>query len=62
MVNKQAGKRVEEKQAEVNENNRRKHIEAHLKKCDFDLPRAEAIKHLEITDEQANHSFFNGKQ
>eukprot|EP00972_Heterocapsa_arctica_P076104 11224640-Heterocapsa_arctica.AAC.1 len=61
MVNKQAWNRAET-QAEVNENKRRKHIEAHQKHSDFDLPRIEAIKHIEITDEQTNRNFFNGKE
>eukprot|EP00972_Heterocapsa_arctica_P068978 10193795-Heterocapsa_arctica.AAC.1 len=62
LVNKQARKRAEEKQAEVNENKRRKHIEAHQKNNEFNLPRNEAIKHIENTEEQTNHSLFNGKE
>eukprot|EP00972_Heterocapsa_arctica_P104752 15437199-Heterocapsa_arctica.AAC.1 len=62
LVNKQARKRAEEKQAEVNDNKRRKHIEAHQKKSGFELPSTEVIKHIENTDEQTNHIFFNGKE
>eukprot|EP00972_Heterocapsa_arctica_P104869 15454812-Heterocapsa_arctica.AAC.1 len=41
LVNTQARKRAEEKQAEVNENKRRTHIEAHQNNHRFDLPRTE---------------------
>eukprot|EP00972_Heterocapsa_arctica_P079902 11773489-Heterocapsa_arctica.AAC.1 len=40
-INKQARKRAEEKQAEVNNNKGRKHIEAHQKKSEFELPSTE---------------------
>eukprot|EP00972_Heterocapsa_arctica_P095008 14012792-Heterocapsa_arctica.AAC.1 len=35
LINKQARKRAEEKQAEVNNNKRRKHIEAHQMNSEF---------------------------
>eukprot|EP00972_Heterocapsa_arctica_P084803 12490735-Heterocapsa_arctica.AAC.1 len=41
LINKQARKRAEEKQAEVNNNKRRKHIEAHQKNSEFELPSTE---------------------
>eukprot|EP00972_Heterocapsa_arctica_P021199 3120135-Heterocapsa_arctica.AAC.1 len=41
LSNKQARKRAEEKQAEVNDNRRRKHIEAHQKKSGVELPSTE---------------------
>eukprot|EP00972_Heterocapsa_arctica_P020012 2954058-Heterocapsa_arctica.AAC.1 len=62
LVNTQAGKKAEEKQAEINENKRRKHIEAHQNNIEFDLPSTKVIKHIESTDEQTNHIFFNGKE
>eukprot|EP00972_Heterocapsa_arctica_P008992 1322009-Heterocapsa_arctica.AAC.1 len=53
LINKQARKRAEENQAEVNENKGSKHIEAHQTNNEFDLP-TEAPKHIENTDEQTN--------
>eukprot|EP00972_Heterocapsa_arctica_P108655 15999875-Heterocapsa_arctica.AAC.1 len=41
LINKQARKRAEEKHAEVNDNKRRKHIEAHRKNSEFELPSTE---------------------
>eukprot|EP00972_Heterocapsa_arctica_P100107 14761284-Heterocapsa_arctica.AAC.1 len=58
----EARKRAEETQAEINANKRRKHIEAHLKNTEFDLPKVDVSSQSEITDEQTNHSFSNGKE
>eukprot|EP00972_Heterocapsa_arctica_P039124 5762762-Heterocapsa_arctica.AAC.1 len=41
LINKQAMKRSEEKQAAVNDNKRREHIEAHQKHSEFELPSTE---------------------
>eukprot|EP00972_Heterocapsa_arctica_P047907 7067016-Heterocapsa_arctica.AAC.1 len=41
LINRQARERAENKQAEVNENKRRKHIEARQNNNEFDLPRTE---------------------
>eukprot|EP00972_Heterocapsa_arctica_P109412 16110684-Heterocapsa_arctica.AAC.1 len=61
-VNKHVRKRAEDKQAEVNANKRRKHIEAHQNNNEFELPKVDVNNQSEITDEQTNHSFFNGKE
>eukprot|EP00972_Heterocapsa_arctica_P040546 5973954-Heterocapsa_arctica.AAC.1 len=61
-INKQARTRAEERQAEVNESKRRKHIKAHRKNNDFEIPNINISKQRELTDEQTNHSFFNGKE
>eukprot|EP00972_Heterocapsa_arctica_P016520 2437435-Heterocapsa_arctica.AAC.1 len=55
LINKQARKRAEEKQAEVTDSKRRKHIEPHQKNSEFEIPSTEANKHNESTDEQTNH-------
>eukprot|EP00972_Heterocapsa_arctica_P109381 16106927-Heterocapsa_arctica.AAC.1 len=61
-ANKQARKRAEEIQAEVNDNKRRKNIEAHQKNVIFEIPSTEVIRNDEMTDEQTNNSLFNGKE
>eukprot|EP00972_Heterocapsa_arctica_P004932 730764-Heterocapsa_arctica.AAC.1 len=53
MANKQARKRAEEKQGDINENKRRKNIAAHQEQTEFEIP---------LNDEQTNHSFFYGRQ
>eukprot|EP00972_Heterocapsa_arctica_P016693 2461648-Heterocapsa_arctica.AAC.1 len=49
-------------QDEVNKNKRRTNIEAHQNNVKFEIPATEIIRKEEMTDEQTNHSFFNGKE
>eukprot|EP00972_Heterocapsa_arctica_P013212 1941144-Heterocapsa_arctica.AAC.1 len=56
-ASKQARKRAEEIQAEVNDDKRRKNIEAHQKNEIFEIPSTEVIRNDEITDEQTNNIF-----
>eukprot|EP00972_Heterocapsa_arctica_P095342 14061353-Heterocapsa_arctica.AAC.1 len=62
LTNKKARKRAEEWQNQVNENTRRKHIEAHVNNNVFEIPRTEDNGNNKSTDEQTNHMFFNGKE
>eukprot|EP00972_Heterocapsa_arctica_P035296 5193630-Heterocapsa_arctica.AAC.2 len=62
ITNKQARKRAEEQQDEVNDNKQINNIEAHQKNNILYIPIAEVIMNNEITDEQTNNSFFNGKE
>eukprot|EP00972_Heterocapsa_arctica_P081283 11978765-Heterocapsa_arctica.AAC.1 len=54
-ANKQARKRAEEKQDEVNANKRRRNIEAHLESANFEIPNTVVTRKEEMTDEQTNH-------
>eukprot|EP00972_Heterocapsa_arctica_P042182 6218098-Heterocapsa_arctica.AAC.1 len=60
-TNRQARKRAEEIQAEVNNNNR-KNIEAHEKNEQFEVPIIVNLVKNDFTDEQINHSYFNVKE
>eukprot|EP00972_Heterocapsa_arctica_P072597 10718675-Heterocapsa_arctica.AAC.1 len=59
LTNNQARKRAEEKHNEVNANKIRKHIEAHQKNNEFEIPSTEDNRNKESTDEQTNHILFN---
>eukprot|EP00972_Heterocapsa_arctica_P028157 4142673-Heterocapsa_arctica.AAC.1 len=61
-ANQQARKRAEEIQAEVNKNRRRNNIEAHQNNDIFEIPTIENFRSDEMTEEQTNNSFFNGKE